>query len=98
MLNRESGLMTAGTDGAEGLNVSVARVFTEKDSMPHCLGREAQKVGPCEPVSLTRPRCCTWVGAIPAVSTDWEKNPLRAALRRRTWGPDGRKAAQEPAV
>jgi len=37
------------------------------------------------------------VGAIPAVSTDWE-NPLRAALRRRIWGPDGRKAAQEPAV
>ena len=64
MLNRESGLMTAGTDGAEGLNVFVARVFTEEDSMPHCLGREAQKVGPCEPVSLTKPRCCTWVGAI----------------------------------
>ena len=30
--------------------------------------------------------CCTWVGAISGIYTDWVKNPLRAALRRRTWG------------
>ena len=48
-------------------------------------------------VSRAKGNVLRWVGAIPAVSTDWE-NPLRAALRRRTWGPDGRKAAQEPAV
>lgn len=26
------------------------------------------------------------VRAVPGMSTDWEKNPLRAALRRRAWG------------
>jgi len=28
---------------------------------------------------------CTWLRAIPDMSTDW-KNSLRAALWRRTWG------------
>ena len=41
---------------------------------------------------------CTWAEAIPDVSRDWEKNPLRAALCRRTKGPDGQKAGHEPAV
>jgi len=36
----------------------------------------------------TRPsaRYRTWVRAIPDMSTDWEKNSLRANLWRRTWG------------
>lgn len=36
-------------------------------------------------------RCCTWAGAIPGVSTDWEKHSLRAALWR-TWGPGGQRS------
>jgi len=31
-------------------------------------------------------RCCTWVKEIPDRNADWEKNSLRAALYRRTWG------------
>jgi len=30
-------------------------------------------------------RCCTWVGAIPDMHTEWD-NSLRAALWERTWG------------
>jgi len=39
-----------------------------------------------------------WVGTIPDMSTDYKKNPLRAALWKRLGGPDGGKAAHEPAV
>ena len=28
----------------------------------------------------------TWVSTIPAMSTEWEKISMRAALLRRTWG------------
>ena len=36
----------------------------------------------------TRPRTrsCTWVGAIPAITTGWGMERSRAALPRRTWG------------
>ena len=30
--------------------------------------------------------CCTWVGAISGIYTNWGKISLRAALQRRTWG------------
>jgi len=36
----------------------------------------------------TRPsaKCCTWIEATPDMSIDWQKNSLRAAHWRRTWG------------
>ena len=39
-------------------------------------------------MSLIRPSagCCTWVGAIPGIYTNWGKISLRAALQRSTWG------------
>ena len=37
-----------------------------------------------------------WARAIPDVYADWVKNPLKAALWRRTWGSDGREAGHEP--
>lgn len=43
-------------------------------------------------------RYCTWVGTFLGMSTDWEKNSLRAALQRRTTGPHGQKPWHEPAV
>ena len=45
----------------------------------------------------TRPsaRSCTWVGAVLSINTDWGMKGLRAALRRRTWGTDGRKAGHK---
>jgi len=38
------------------------------------------------------------VGEIPGVYTNWGKNSLRAALRRRTWGRGRREAGHEPAA
>lgn len=37
------------------------------------------------PSSSPSARCCTWVRVIPDMSTDWNKNSLRADLWRRIW-------------
>ena len=50
--------------------------------------RDLDRLEKCAHESLIRPSagCCTWVGAIPGIYTNWGKISLRAALQRRTSG------------
>lgn len=66
----------------------VMQVMQQKEGMSFRGTWTGFKSGPIRAYwDLTRlsTRCCSWVGAIPDMHTDWEIS-LKATPRRRTWG------------